>query len=746
MALRIGAQLARGDPDQTVVNCTPESPWYKHMQARIRGKITELASSVGVPGVVVAAFDKGRFYDQRLGQVLTGVDGSYELDYERARVLGVFSRTTDIYMVVKTIAGRVLHTTEAVPRFHAKADERINIQITGRTLGAAGLTRASPIPEISHARLTALPCLDRADPRDRLAAQIRTDLAGAGSVLGLMKRYMTDLVGNTNNNALSLRKLCKLVKLGAAPERLVGHHYGLTLGLRTGDLAEPVAHFGNLLGYVWGAAIGEKRLWSGQTFAPMSEGDRRQITGKVVPDDIPIYRGINHFKVVDHSAVNLAGNALLNFMWHLADAPTDQQLRYGHQRDGGHFVAHRATSVYPGTPREALRLNYRFSGLGNHPPLPSLITELVEIAPGVLLGQLLLATAGLLETYDPTAEHAAYRYQHCGFVLLFDEAFNVAARDLFVHLQIPQAAIVTHIKGEPPPTPPAAPPARFTTLTLVESPAPAPIELDAEQLALVRGDLRDASTILHMLESYSDSLRHTPTTDSVIFAKLRALHDAGIAPQYMDGFHRAALISWVAPGVFGGLHVNSLNVAWRLGRRFSPSTGRRFDPLGPKRLLALCDGYETLDVPTQLCSNTLSFRTLGERALRGAMKLMSPWIDDASAAERREHGYDAKSCFSVGKLAPSISPDKHGALVYQLNYRWKGLHNPPPDSLRVDELVQIADGLYLGQVYYATKPLVAWSPNTDPAAYAYELYEYFLLMDPQWQALRISMGFDLDNV
>jgi hypothetical protein len=716
------------------------------MHARLRGQITELEGGVGVPGLVIEAFDKRRFVDYRLGRVLSGADGSYELNYEHPRLLGMMSRSTDIYVVARTIAGRVLRTTAAVPRFHASADEFINLQIPAKTLRASGLTRALPVPVITHARLTALPCLDRASPRDFLAKQIRSDLNGAGSVLGLMKRYMNDLVGDKNNDALPLRKLCKLLKLGSVPEPPVGHYYGLALGLRTGDLAKPVAEFGNLLGYMWGAAVGQSCPWTGQSFTIMTEADRRQTLGKLVPDGVKIYRGINHFKVAEQPRVNLAGNTLFSSMWHLADAPTDQQLRYGHQREGGHFVAHRASSVYPGTPRVVLRLNFRFASLGNHSPMPKIIAELVEIAPGVFLGQLLLATAGLLEAYDPIADDATYRYQHCGFMLLFDETLNVAARYLFPQLEIPQAAIVTRIAGDLVSPPPAAPLAKFTTLTLDERPPTDNNNKAPEQLEQVRGDLHDASTILHMLESYSAALRRTPANKSSIFAKLRALHDAGIAPTSMDGFYHAALISWLTPNRLGRLDINSLNLLWRMCRRLSPWTGRCFEPIEPKRLLAVCAGHETHDLPTQLCSHTLAFRSQRERAVHTTMKLMTSSVVAASAAEQRDHGYDAKAFFSVGHQAPSINPDKHGAPVYQLNYRWKGLHNPPPESLRIDELVQIADGLYLGQVYYATKPQVAWSPNTEPACYEYDLYEYFIVMDPQWQALRISLGFDLDNV
>jgi hypothetical protein len=63
----------------------------------------------------------------------------------------------------------------------------------------------------------------------------------------------------------------------------------------------------------------------------------------------------------------------------------------------------------------------------------------------------------------------------------------------------------------------------------------------------------------------------------------------------------------------------------------------------------------------------------------------------------------------------------------------------------VDELTAIADGLYLGKLIYATQLLRPWDPATPPAAYQYRLFGYFLLLDDEWQALRLRLGFDLDN-
>jgi hypothetical protein len=83
--------------------------------------------------------------------------------------------------------------------------------------------------------------------------------------------------------------------------------------------------------------------------------------------------------------------------------------------------------------------------------------------------------------------------------------------------------------------------------------------------------------------------------------------------------------------------------------------------------------------------------------------------------------------------------------VFQFNYRWKALHNPVPDCFCIDEIVQIADGLYLGQLSYAMDWLEPWNPSTDIAKYKYGLFAYFLLMDEEWHARRLKIGYDLEN-
>lgn len=88
--------------------------------------------------------------------------------------------------------------------------------------------------------------------------------------------------------------------------------------------------------------------------------------------------------------------------------------------------------------------------------------------------------------------------------------------------------------------------------------------------------------------------------------------------------------------------------------------------------------------------------------------------------------------FIAGK-AKSVDPKNPDKEVFQLNYRWKKLENLPPNKYLIDEIVLIADGLYLGQLLYATEHLLEdYDPERSPHEYKYENFGYFLLMDDEW--------------
>ena len=213
----------------------------------------------------------------------------------------------------------------------------------------------------------------------------------------------------------------------------------------------------------------------------------------------------------------------------------------------------------------------------------------------------------------------------------------------------------------------------------------------------------------------------------------------------MDGFYRGALVSWQVDGLLAAARLNGIDVAWQATRTFSPWTGKTFEPIDKARLEALTDGWETGEVDTFYCANTVVFRTAKQRFIRTLGEAVDVRFEDATPQEHRRYGFDAKTFFFLGKRAPSIYPANAGKQVFQFNYRWKALGNPIPDCFCIDEIVQIADGLYLGQLFYSMDWLVPWDPRTDLAKYKYGLFAYFVLMDEEWHARRLKIGYDLDN-
>ena len=80
--------------------------------------------------------------------------------------------------------------------------------------------------------------------------------------------------------------------------------------------------------------------------------------------------------------------------------------------------------------------------------------------------------------------------------------------------------------------------------------------------------------------------------------------------------------------------------------------------------------------------------------------------------------------------------------VFQFHYRYPMVGGPAPIGLCLDELVEIADGLFLGQLIYATALHVPFHSTVDPAMYKYQLFGYFLLLDDAWQYHRLAIGLD----
>jgi hypothetical protein len=87
--------------------------------------------------------------------------------------------------------------------------------------------------------------------------------------------------------------------------------------------------------------------------------------------------------------------------------------------------------------------------------------------------------------------------------------------------------------------------------------------------------------------------------------------------------------------------------------------------------------------------------------------------------------------------------DERKKKVFQFHYRYPMIGGPTPIGFCLDELVEIADGLFLGQLIYATALDVPYHSSVDPAKYKYQLFGYFLLLDDAWQYHRKAIGLDV---
>lgn len=262
--------------------------------------------------------------------------------------------------------------------------------------------------------------LDTTDIQDDpVFLAIRKDLEEKASILELMHFYMKELEKDASPDSPYLRRLAWLFAKGR-PVDLQGHYYGLALVLKKGE-----HRYGGFLNCLWSATLSEASPWDGKIFEPAIEAELTEYTEGWEKGAVPTFMGINCFKEVWGSVWNVLSTEVLTFWLDLKDAPPAEKEKYGYDKKGGLFVAHRAESVYPGNPgKQVLQLNYRWRNLKNSPPLRYLIDELVEIADGLYLGQLLFATDNILKNYDPACPAAGYKYEHFGYFLLMDDDWN----------------------------------------------------------------------------------------------------------------------------------------------------------------------------------------------------------------------------------------------------------------------------------------------------------------------------------
>jgi len=708
------------------------------MILHISGKVRELETGRPVSGITVEAYDADAIHDDLLGRTQTDSEGRYEVP-TKAR-LGFFRERPDAYIILKDGNGRTLKSTRSTHLRDIEKDVVIDVPISCYKLVEAGMLRRDQLPpELGQANPSkSLSQFSFKGPKgDALFDDIQKDLAPKASLIELLADYMRSLRKSPDNLAPAFEKMAKLFSLGLTPKEVEGHFYGVALGLRVSPDKHALAHLDNVVGLLWGASLEEESPWVGKSFSRLDAGRYQGLTGQGMDPARPAFLGINHFNRLDWHPANLVTYHALSYWLNLHDAPEAERATYAYDRNGGNFVSLQAPSVCAETPREVFSLNYRWPSMHNRPPLSWLVDELVQIADGLYLGQLLFATRRVLSGYDPTRPAEDYKYDHMGYFALWDNRWNAEARRMFAFLEIPVTApgLVSDVAVGTGPT--------FTTL---KTETPAPAICDNKVFAQVEEDLRIHESVLHLFKSYSDELQDKQDNSSPYFSRLQELFNRGSVVKEMNGFYRGALVSWHGSGLFDLFKNNLLDKTWGYSARYSTWTGKRFDSISKEQLADLTDGFEKGAVPTTFGSNTQSLRTLREKELGKAMELAQIWGEPATQEEAVKYGYDLKNFFFIGREGVSLNPNNRGKRIYQFNYRYPKLRTIVPDRFCIDEIVEIADGLFLGQLMYATDWLKPYDPTLSPAEYKYGQFGYFLLMNEAWHQLRLRIGFDLENV
>ncbi len=83
--------------------------------------------------------------------------------------------------------------------------------------------------------------------------------------------------------------------------------------------------------------------------------------------------------------------------------------------------------------------------------------------------------------------------------------------------------------------------------------------------------------------------------------------------------------------------------------------------------------------------------------------------------------------------------------VFQFHYRYPMIGGPVPIGFCLDELVELAEGLFLGQLIYSTALHEPFHSSVEPSRYSYQLFGYFLLLDDDWQSHRKAIKLDVLN-
>lgn len=579
--------------------------------------------------------------------------------------------------------------------------------------------------------------VDTCNKEDDLFRDImQEDLKGKSTPLELM-HYYADILNKRTSHGEIAEKLDRLFLCGRTPHNLDGFCHGITISLKTGTdlystLNEIIGKLGigkevDILHALYSRLLFRTSPWAGKDFKRIGPEKIRELTEGVDTGMDTAYLGINSFRKDNKGFVNNLSNYILSTIIDMeaVPRPKDDERSWIHAR-GGLFIAKKDMSVDSEHPeKEVVALNYRWKSLGNKLPNKLLIDEIVEISEGLYLGKLYYATSVeyLFKDYDPEASNEDYRYRNFGYFLLMDDTWLDEKNRLFPDLAYNLTSDLSD---------------KFRTFRFKDCP----------ECRTMQGSLGDRMTILHYLQDIYEGIQKTPEYKDTFFEKLLTIFNCGERPDGIHGFLHGGVVSFKNSGFLRKFDRNVLNDIYPAVRPFSPWTGKTFTASsveGIRKYIGNSARYYEGIEPILIGSNTyrkdlgLSLPTTVFIEHLDKIGMVVEYPDEW---EKSEDIY-VKSFYFIASNSTSINPENKGKDVLQFNYRWPELHTLPPDHLCIDELVRIADGLYLGQLLYSTKPEITYDPERDPSVYEYEVFGYFMLMDDEWHAIKEFIAFDV---
>jgi hypothetical protein len=562
------------------------------------------------------------------------------------------------------------------------------------------------------------------------------DLKGLDSPLELMKHY-ADILNKQSYHGDISRKLDLLFSCGKVPMNLDGYYHGITISLKTGtdtfkvlDEIRKTLNFGDEfdpLQVFYGRLLSSKSPWAGKSFKKLSPQKLKRFTDGFDFGQKTAYLGINAFRKAKKDVLNNIANSVLSLIIEMESLPDcSQRQRSRLYARGGLFVAYRQKSVNPDDPeKEVLALNYRWKHLGNRFPNRLLIDEIVEIAEGLFLGKLYYATAlnYVTREYDPDVADSDYKYRNFGYFLLMNDSWLHEKNVLFPEMAYQMTDNL---------------PEKFGTFRLIDTP----------ESRKLQAKVTSGKTVLHYLQELSERIKQSKSTEDECFQEIHRLFMMGQRPDGIQGFFHGAVVCFKRAGFLKIFEKNLLNAMWPAVRPFSPWTGKTFTDSTVEDIREYiadnADHYKNKD-PIILGTNTyrkeLDLSLPASAFVRHLNKI--GMVVEKPDENEKQKGIYIKSFFFIAANSESVNPECSGKEVLQFNYRWPEFHTMPPDHLCIDELVRIADGLYMGQLLYATKHKIPFDPNQNPVVYGYENFGFFLLMDDDWYAIKEFILFDM---